>query len=78
MYFIFSNYFKGKARSTPVRRAPKLADLRPNSVTKGGKTIWASENVSVDVPSFDFDELSSIEFGGKHNFAELSSTESAL
>merc|ERR1719197_1942480 len=66
---------EGSACSTPVlKRAPKLGDLRQNSVSKGGKTIWASENVSLDVPSFDFDDMSSIG-SGNNGFADLSSTE---
>ena len=43
-------------------RAPKLGEIgRVNSTTKNGKMIFASYNVSLDVPSFDFDDISSID-----------------
>ena len=36
-----------------------LHDKQSNSV----KIIWASDNVSLDIPSFDFADLSSIDDG---------------
>ena len=45
-----------------VRRAPKLGQIgRVNSTSKNGKLIFASQNVSLDIPSWDFDDASSIE-----------------
>ena len=45
-----------------MKRAPKLGQIgRVNSTLKNGKLIFASQNVSLDVPSWDFDDASSIE-----------------
>ena len=39
-----------------------LGDMgRTNSISKNGKLIMASANVSLELPSWDFDDLSSID-----------------
>ena len=43
-------------------RAPKLGEIgRINSTTKNGRMIFASNNVSLEAPSFDFGDVSSID-----------------